>query len=70
MSAPDTRIEDLEVKVAFLEHTLSQLDEVVRELADDNVALKRQVVELTERVKAASQGADIDASPHQVPPHY
>ena len=68
---PDPRIQDMEVKIAFLEHALSQLDEVVREVADDNVRLKREVAELRERLQAAmGTGEAMDPERYQVPPHY
>jgi uncharacterized coiled-coil protein SlyX len=69
--AADRRLEDMEVKIAFLEHTLSELDGVVRELADDNVRLKREVVELRERLQVAIGGGEsMDPERYQVPPHY
>jgi len=71
MTQPNKRLEDLEVKLAFFEHALSQLDEVVRELADDNARLKREVTELRGRVTAAvGSGPDMDPAQYQVPPHY
>ncbi|HCH62992.1 MAG: SlyX protein [Deltaproteobacteria bacterium] len=70
-TSPDSRLEDMEVKIAFLENALSQLDEVVRELADDNVRLKREVAELRERMQAAmGAGEAMDPERYQVPPHY
>jgi len=68
---PLRRVEELEIKVAFLERGLAELDEVVRELADDNARLVRVVKQLTERVAAASGGAgEVDPERYQVPPHY
>lgn len=71
MTQPDARMEDLEVKLAFLEHALAQLDGVVRELADDNVRLKREVADLRERLNTAvGSGPQMDPAQYQVPPHY
>ncbi len=71
MNTPDTRIDDLEVKIAFLEHTLSQLDDVVRELADENRLLKREIIELRQRMMAGGNpGDEMDPERYQVPPHY
>jgi uncharacterized coiled-coil protein SlyX len=71
MTTPDTRIDDLEVKIAFLEHTLSQLDDVVRELADENRLLKREIIELRQRMMAGGNpGDEMDPERYQVPPHY
>ena len=67
----DERLEDMEVKMAFLEHSLSQLDEIVRELSEDNLRLKREVGELRERLQAAvGSGEAMDPERYQVPPHY
>ena len=64
------RVEELEVKVAYLERNLAELDEVVREMADHNARLVREVKQLAERVAASSQGGDVDPERYQVPPHY
>mgnify|MGYP000385925135 CR=1 FL=1 len=69
MTTEDPRLEAMEVKLAYLEHALAQLDEVVRELADDNLRLKREVVELRERL-ASGSGPEMDPDRYQVPPHY
>ncbi len=71
MNTPESRIEDLEVKLAYLERTVTELDEVLREVADDNRRLKREMTELRERVlRAMGDGTDMDPEIHQVPPHY
>ena len=68
---PDNRLEAMEVKMAFLEHSLSQLDEIVRELSEDNLRLKRKVAELRERLQVAlGSGEAMDPERYQVPPHY
>lgn len=61
----DDRLEALEVKVAFQEHTIAQLDEVVRELADRLQALDEQLRSLREEWNN-NQPGPID----EKPPHY
>ena len=70
-ATPERRVEELEIKVAYLERNLTELDDVVRELADENARLVREVKQLAERVAAAAgQGGDVDPERYQVPPHY
>lgn len=62
------RIEDLEVRYAFQQHELQQLDEVVREQADLIQQLRLELQQLREQMEQ-------DAPPEppmeeQVPPHY
>lgn len=61
----EDRVEALEVKVAFQEHTITQLDEVVRQLADELERVRRELTELREE-HAASLEPPID----EKPPHY
>ncbi len=69
--SPQHRVEELEIKVAYLERGLAELDDVVRELADDNARLVREVKQLVERVAASSGGVgEVDPERYQVPPHY
>ncbi|NCG18957.1 MAG: hypothetical protein GWP91_08095 [Rhodobacterales bacterium] len=59
------RITELEVKVAFQEHQLSELDGVIQTLRHELDGLRRDVQEIRE------QGEDSEsADPHQPPPHY
>lgn len=69
----ESAIEDLQVRLAFLQHTVEQLDEVVRELGDDNVRLKRELKELRDRVSTGTEGLlpDQDGDlASEKPPHY
>lgn len=65
------RITDLEVRMAFLEKTLGDLDGVVREVADQLDSTKMALRELREQV---NRGDDGQARPHSLvderPPHY
>lgn len=60
----DERVMDLEVKVAFQEHTIAQLDEELRKLMDRFEGLERRVKELA--LEEASRLAPIN----EKPPHY
>ncbi len=60
----EERIMDLEVKVAFQEGTIAELDEVIRTLRDEVDALRREVRELQEQQLAAP------ADESEPPPHY
>jgi SlyX protein len=58
-------IEDLEVKIAFLEHTVAELDGVVRETRDELDRLRRDIVTLQEQTTAM-----MPATEDTKPPHY
>lgn len=60
------RVDELEVKVAFVEARLLDLDDVVRELADQLAALRHEVESLRERVEAE----DLTGTAPEKPPHY
>lgn len=60
------RIEDLEVKVAYLEARLADLDEVLREFADRVVSLQREVSLLRQAADADQLAGD----GVEEPPHY
>lgn len=63
----ESRIVDLEVKVAYLEHTLAQLDEVLQHTLARLEQAERLVRQLgRERDVAAEPGTLED----EVPPHY
>ena len=59
------RITELEVKVAFQEHQLSELDGVIQTLRSELDALRRDVKEILEQGEVSESG-----DPHQPPPHY
>lgn len=61
-----SRIIELEIKVAYQEHTIAALDEVVRTFAD-------QVERLTAEVTRLRQSVEEDVEigpPDDPPPHY
>ncbi len=62
------RLEELEVRYAFLEETLRQVDDVVRAQANDIEHLKHELKTVREQLK---ETLGPDAPPEeQVPPHY
>jgi len=62
------RLDDLEVRYAFLEETLRQVDDVVRNQANDIEGLKQELKTVREQLK---ETLGPDAPPEeQVPPHY
>lgn len=60
-----SQVQELEIKIAFLEGQLLDLSDVVRSLGDKVVDLERQVSELEKQTAPAG-----DPDKHQVPPHY
>ena len=69
MSDLDKRLEELEVRHTFLEERVTQLDEVLREQADKNLDLKRELASLKAQLQ---EGGSEEASSleDEVPPHY
>jgi uncharacterized coiled-coil protein SlyX len=69
MSDLDKRLEELEIRHAFQEERVTQLDEVVREQADKIVDLQRDLASLKSQVQ---EGGTEEASSleDEVPPHY
>ena len=62
------RLEDLEVKFAFQEDTVHQLDQVIQEQATQIHALKNELKTVREQLK---ETLGPEAPPEeQVPPHY
>lgn len=67
------RVTRLEEQLAWFEHTLQSLDEVVRGLSTDNLRLRRELGELNEQIQAQGQSpaptaqADLE---YERPPHY
>ncbi len=62
----DTRITDLEVKLAYQQQTIDSLNEVVREFATRVLKLEHQLKQLAESTanSAGSIGPALDKPPH------
>lgn len=65
----DTRIETLEIKLAHLEHTLQELNDVVVRQQRDIDGLRLRSQQLAQQLEAAEGGAS-DPGVIEVPPHY
>jgi uncharacterized coiled-coil protein SlyX len=68
MDAPDVeRLEDLEIKLAFQDKLIRELDALVRTFGDRLVAAERELSEL----KAALRSPEAAIGPaNEPPPHY
>lgn len=69
MSRSEQRLEDLEIKVAFVEKLVMDLDEVVQQLAGTLYDLRDEVVTLRAQVTEDSD-QQASLSEIEVPPHY
>lgn len=66
----EQRLEDLEVKVAYLEHQLAELDGLVRELYAANAELRRELGGLKEEREEGSLTFGEGGAGFDKPPHY
>jgi len=78
MTLPDTttaqleaRVTALEEQLAWLQHTVGSLDEVVRALGADNQRLRSEIGELTDQIAAAAEvgGLPVPSLVDERPPH-
>lgn len=65
----DERVMNLEVKVSFLEKTVADLDDVVRETRDLMERMHLELKQLREAVKDGDSNEAFDPDA-EVPPHY
>jgi uncharacterized coiled-coil protein SlyX len=63
-------IERLEIKIAFLEHTTSELSDMVFRQQQDIVALKDRLTALSSRFDAFKSNEGTYAGEEERPPHY
>lgn len=66
----DQRNEDLEVRIAYLEKNISDLDGVVQELGQGLTEMARQIQELRESFSDALGEVVRAEAKEDVPPHY
>jgi len=63
----DDRIEDLEIKLAFQDKLIADLDALVRTFGDRLDAMQRQI----DQLKKAAESPELPlGSPNERPPHY
>ena len=62
--AQESRVHDLEVRLAYQEHTMAQLDDVVRGFALRVERLERQLDELKDSMGSLEVGAGDEKPPH------
>ena len=68
---PDTaRLTELETRVAFQEHTLAELNDVVTAQARELIALRRELTSATTDLKTLRESFDADSASEPPPPHY
>jgi len=68
MSDPAEQILDLEIKLAYQERLIRELDAHVRELGDRLVKTERELEQLKQTVKT---GGELPiGAPNEPPPHY
>ena len=64
------RIEQLEVKVAFLEEANSQLSDMVYRQQQELAALRAQLVDVNSRIEATQSRLTEYTAEQEKPPHY
>ena len=67
----DKRITELEIKVAYQEDTIQQLDRVICQQQDQIDSLKKQMTQLIKNAQQATEeGRNLLSDSKEVPPHY
>jgi uncharacterized coiled-coil protein SlyX len=57
-------LQDLEIKLSFLEKHLLELDAVVRQVCDDLATLRREVSALNEQARGEKPTLEAERPPH------
>lgn len=65
-----SRLVELETRVAFQEHTLAELNEVVTAQARELIALRRELALATTDLKNMREQLYADPASEPPPPHY
>jgi len=63
------RLEEIEIRYAFQEDLLNQLDEVMKAQANQIDALRRELTTLRDQLKQGPQG-EANSLEDEKPPHY
>ena len=73
MSEPDSsRIDELESRLAFLDDTVEQLNEVIARQDQEIRLMQQRLSEVVSKLDdiGAAGGEAGDAQQHEIPPHY
>jgi SlyX protein len=70
IEAMATRIDALEMRVAYQDQTIEDLNSAVTAQRQQIESLARQIERLTDRVQEAEHRAGTSAQPDPPPPHY
>jgi SlyX protein len=66
----NARLDQLEIKIAFLEQANAQLSDVIYQQRQEIDALREQFAALTGRVEAAQSQPTTYSAEEEKPPHY
>jgi len=66
----DERLIEIETKVAYQEHTISELNDVIYRQQQQIDQLERICKALTDSVQDMAETATADKGGHEKPPHY
>lgn len=66
----EERIMELEIKVAYQEDLLQELNKIVAEQQSEITGLVKTCKILNEKIKSFSEGVDVKQNLYEMPPHY
>lgn len=66
----DERLIEIETKVAYQEHTIAELNDVIYRQQQQIDQLERLCKALTDRVQDMAETATTEKAGHEKPPHY
>ncbi|EGG99737.1 hypothetical protein imdm_746 [gamma proteobacterium IMCC2047] len=66
----DERLIEIETKVAYQEHTIAELNDVIYRQQQQIDQLERLCKALTDRVQDMAESATTEKTGHEKPPHY
>ena len=66
----ETRIDDLESKLAFQEHTIQELNDVVTTQQTELMLFKQKLRQLQSQLESQSSSGMADSNQEPPPPHY
>lgn len=70
MSTDTARLEALEIRIAYQDEVIEELNKTVTAQWKDIDRLTREVASLSERVARAEEGGGTDPADEPPPPHY